>query len=75
MQAEGQLSLLDQPCRDDVFLGRSVASLRAELGLDREPTPAQAADRRAFAGWALLAGAIVWGPLVPLAALLAWWLA
>jgi hypothetical protein len=67
--------LLDQPCRDDAFLGRSVASLRAELGLDREPTPAQAADRWAFARWSLLAVAIVWGPLLPLAALLTWWLA
>ena len=67
--------LLDQPCRDEAFLGRSVASLRAELGLDRGPTPARAADRRAFTGWALLAVAVVWGPLVPLAALLWWWLA
>jgi hypothetical protein len=67
--------LLDAPCRDEAFLSRSVAALRAELGLDREPTPARAADRLAFAGWAALAFALVWGPLVPLAALLWWWLA
>lgn len=67
--------LLGHPCRDEAFLSRSLASLRAELGLDREPAAARAADRVAFAGWALLAWAIVWGPLIPLAALAWWWLA
>lgn len=66
--------LLDQPCRDDTFLGRTVGSLRSEVGLDRASAAPTLADRRAFAGWAVLAAALVWGPLVPLAALLLWWL-
>jgi hypothetical protein len=66
--------LLDRDCRDPAFLGRTVAALREEIGLRAGPVPPQPADRRAFARWALLAAAVVWGPLVPLAALVAWWL-
>lgn len=65
--------LLERPCTDEAFLRRSVGALRAELGLDR-PAIATPADRRAFAGWAGLAVGVVWGPLLPLAALLWWWL-
>jgi hypothetical protein len=68
-------NLLATPCEDHAFLARSVASLRAELGLDRAATPATPEDRLAFARWAALATAIVWGPLLPLAALGWWWLA
>jgi hypothetical protein len=74
VRGRGSGHLLERPCTDDAFLSRSVGSLRAELGLDRAMPAATAADRRAFAGWALLAAAIVWGPLLPLAAL-AWWCA
>ncbi len=65
-------NLLDTRC-EGAFLERSVASVRADLGLGQPPTMPTAADRLAFACWASLATAIVWGPLVPLA-LLAWWL-
>ncbi len=68
-------NLLGAPCEDAAFLSRSVAALRAELGLDARPTPPTRADRIAFARWAGLAVAIVWGPLVPLAWLGWWWLA
>jgi hypothetical protein len=57
---------------DDAMLDRSVADVRAELGLDRAIAKATAADRRAFRVWAAKAVAIVWGPLVPMG-LLAWW--
>ena len=67
--------LLGHPCLDETFLGRTVASLRTELGIDRAAGPAEPADLRAFAAWALLSAAIVWGPLVPLALLLWWGLA
>jgi hypothetical protein len=66
--------LLEQPVRDEAFLGRSVAELRRELGIPSHPPAPGAGDRRTFAGWAALAAAIVWGPLLPLAALLWWWL-
>jgi hypothetical protein len=59
---------------DDALLDRPVPSVREELGLALPPRGARRSDRLAFAGWALAAAALVWGPLVPLAALL-WWLA
>jgi hypothetical protein len=59
---------------DDALLARSVAELRRELGIDAAQAPPSAADRRAFLGWAALAAAIVWGPLVPIGLLLWWWL-
>lgn len=59
---------------DDALLGRSVGAVRTELGLDRPPPSATAADRRAFLGWMSLAVAIVWGPLIPIA-LVVWWFA
>jgi hypothetical protein len=65
--------LLGAPCTDDAFLRRPVASVRRELGLDRPLPEPRTSDRRAFAGWAVLAAAIVWGPLIPLAALVWWW--
>jgi hypothetical protein len=66
--------LLERDCRAEALLAQEVGSLREEIGLAGAAGPAQAADRRAFAGWALLAALIVWGPLLPLAALLVWWL-
>jgi hypothetical protein len=66
-------NLLDHPI-DDRLLDRSVADVRGELGLDQAPTPPSQADRRAFRGWAAKALAIVWGPLLPMAALAWWWL-
>jgi hypothetical protein len=68
-------NLLAAPCEAPAFLARSVASVRQELGLAAAPGPPTRDDRRAFARWAALAAAIVWGPLVPLAALGWWWLA
>lgn len=65
-------NLLDRPC-DDALLARKVGEVRSELGLDRAVPGARASDRLAFVGWCALAVAIVWGPLVPMAAL-AWWL-
>ena len=67
-------NLLGAPCEDEAFLTRNVASLRRELGLDAPLAAPARADRLAFARWAGLAAAIVWGPLVPLAAFLWWWL-
>lgn len=58
---------------DEALLGRTVAELREELGLDSDPRAATPADRRAFAGWAARSLATTWGPLLPLGAL-AWWL-
>jgi hypothetical protein len=51
-----------------------VGSVRQELGLHCPLPGPRASDRLAFAGWAVLAAAIVWGPLIPLAALVWWWL-
>ena len=65
-------NLLDTRC-DSAFLQRSVESVRAELGLEQSPFEPTASDYFAFSRWALLAIAIVWGPLIPTAALI-WWL-
>lgn len=64
-------NLLDRAL-DDALLDRPVASVRAELGLDRPVPEPSDADRRAFRRWAVKAVAIVWGPLVPIG-LVAWW--
>lgn len=66
-------NLLGAPCNDDAFLRRPVASVRRELGLERPVPEPRFSDRRAFAGWAALAAALVWGPLIPLAGLVWWW--
>jgi hypothetical protein len=58
---------------DDATLDRSVAELRTELGLDRAVPPPSPEDQRAFRIWAAKALAIVWGPILPLAALAWWW--
>jgi hypothetical protein len=65
-------NLLDRRC-DDALLARTVGDVRRELGLDREIPPPTAADRRRFAFWAARAALLVWGPLVPMAALAWWW--
>jgi len=67
-------NLLGAPCEDAAFLARSLAPVRRELGLDAPLAAPARADRLAFARWAGLAAAIVWGPLLPLAAFLWWWL-
>jgi hypothetical protein len=59
---------------DDAMFSRTVADLRRELGLDRPAPEASAEDRRAWRGWAAKAIAIVWGPIVPIAAIAWWWL-
>jgi len=64
--------LLGTTC-DDCLLDRAVASVREELGLTRPLAAPRPSDRRAFFGWASLAAAIVWGPLIPLGVLV-WWL-
>jgi hypothetical protein len=66
-------NLLDRTV-DDALLARSVGEMRHELGIDRAPPAASAADRRAFLCWATLAVGIVWGPLLPIGILLWWWL-
>ncbi len=65
-------NLLGTRC-EGALLQRSVASVRAELGLQQPPPTPRASDYAAFACWACIAAAIVWGPLVPITALL-WWL-
>jgi len=59
---------------DETLLARERDEVRRELGLDLLPSASQAADRRAFAVWACKGLAIVWGPLIPIAALLWLWL-
>ena len=59
---------------DDATLCHTVGEMRANLGLDRPQREANEADRRAFRRWAAKAVAIVWGPLVPMAAAAWWWL-
>lgn len=66
-------NLLGRPV-DDALLGRTVAETRAALGLHAPVPAATPDDRRAFRIWAAKAVAIVWGPLLPAAALLWWWL-
>lgn len=56
------------------LLDRTVSELRRELGILEQPPPASPSDRIAFAGWAAAGIAIVYGPIVPVAALLWWWL-
>ena len=57
-------------CMDDPeLLGRSVAEQRRALGLDAPLAPPTPADQLAFALWAGVAVAIVWGP-IPLIALI-----
>lgn len=66
-------NLLAEPW-DDALLGRRVAEVRAELGIEGPfPAPSRE-DRLAFQGVATKAAAIVWGPLAPLALLGWWWL-
>ncbi len=43
---------------DDALLARTVADMRAELGLDRDPGPATSSDRIAAAGWTVLGAAV-----------------
>ena len=64
--------LLDTPC-DAALLERSVGSARDAFLGPELPEP-DASDRIAFTRWALLAVAIVWGPLLPLVLLLWWFL-
>jgi ubiquinone biosynthesis protein Coq4 len=59
---------------DDATLSRTVADLRAELGLAQSAPEATAEDLRAWRRWAAKAVALVWGPLVPMIALAWWWL-
>ena len=64
--------LLGTAC-DDRLLARPVGSVRQELGLTQALAVPSRSDRLAFIGWASLAAAIVWGPLIPLGGLV-WWL-
>lgn len=66
-------NLLDRSI-DAALLDRSVGELRRELGLDQPVPEPSAEERRAFRNWAVKAVAIVWGPLVPIALALWWWL-
>jgi hypothetical protein len=63
------------PDENDPLLGRSVGRVREELGVDRPCVEAGPEDRAAWRRWCVTALALVWGPLVPLFALAAWWLA
>jgi len=57
---------------DDAMLSRTVADVRGELGLDRPVPHATAEDLRAWRHWVVESIAVVWGPLVPIAALAGW---
>ena len=59
---------------DDALLDRRVGEVRATLGLESPEDAAGAEDRAAFGRWSALAVGLVWGPLLPLGLLLAWWL-
>jgi hypothetical protein len=59
---------------DDALLSRTVAELRGDLGLDAPVPEATTEDRRAWRAWAAKSLAVVWGPLVPMAAIALWWL-
>jgi hypothetical protein len=59
---------------DDALLSRTVADVRGELGLDRPIAEATPDDVREWRRWSAKAIAVVWGPLVPLAAFAWWWL-
>lgn len=65
--------LLDRSLTDGT-LDRSVAALRSDLRLDRPVPAATTDDHRVFRRWAAKSIAIVWGPLVPMAAVAWWWL-
>lgn len=58
---------------DDAMLSRTVAEIHSDLGLDRPVPDATAEDLRAWRHWAAMSVAVVWGPIVPMAAI-AWWL-
>jgi hypothetical protein len=62
---------VDARC-DDALLARSVGELRSASGLDRQTPAPDSRDRFLFARWATSAVAIVWGTLVPMAAI-TWW--
>jgi len=59
---------------DEGLLDRPVSILREELGLTRALPAPRGSDLLAFVGWAFAAAALVWGPLVPIGAVL-WWVA
>ena len=59
---------------DEAMLARSVAEMRAELGLTEPPPEARPEDLRSFRRWAAKGIALVWGPLLPLGLVLWWWL-
>ena len=65
-------NLLGRPL-DDATLARTVADLRRELGLDRSVPEASAEDVREWRRWAVKAIAVVWAPIMPIAALVWWW--
>ncbi len=63
------------PTVDDALLDRSVDDLRRELSVPEQAPAGTLGDALAFAGWSAAGVAVVFGPLVPIAALLWWWLA
>ena len=66
---------LYQASHDDALLERRVGDLRRELGVDVPPGGPTAEDLRAWRRWAGLAMGTAWGPLIPMAAGVWWWLA
>src|SRR5438552_394959 len=66
-------NLLGRPL-DDAMLARAVADVRSELGLTAPAPEASAEDLREWRRWAVKAVAVVWGPIVPIAAIAWWWL-
>jgi hypothetical protein len=57
---------------DDAMLARPVADVRSELGIERPTPEATAEDLREWRRWAARSLAVVWGPIVPLAAFAGW---
>lgn len=58
---------------DEAMLARTVAQVHSDLGLDRPVPEATAEDLREWRRWAAKSLAVVWGPILPIAAIAWWW--
>jgi hypothetical protein len=59
---------------DEAMLVRTVAEVRRDLGVDRPAPEATREDLREWRRWAAKSVAVVWGPLIPMTAIVWWWL-
>lgn len=60
---------------DDALLARNVGEVREELGVDAGPGGPSPEDLRAWRRWTGLAITTAWGPAIPIAVGIGWWLA